>query len=531
MKGLAFLLVCLSWQVSAGEKLAWEQMEALAHQFIPPRMLENAAKWMKNEYDYTCPDNYVAIAYRGGKMDPGDSFHLTMVDRNEPERFCIAGVGLATCSFGTRPVGFLELASPEKGKRYALIMYADFWVLIQSKDDGKTWEKLQDSGGRLSYVGGRDAYGAGWLSQADVDQDGLPEVIINMEGAPGDAPWAMFIYAWRNGKLELISPVAEVYTEASWCVDVPAFSSAMESKGSAVVLKDVDHDGKAEVVADPPMRDWDEEKDGSWEEYSGGGGPRCRSCVYDGAYRIFKLDSGKYKLWKEVPHTEPFPVEQPALAVFHPGTVSFSELESSQGLGRLRIFVSKPADGWLAGQKGPGIQAYDLASFKLEHNRKPLKFEKVWENKKFPDNSVANDVIAGVWLYQSILDPCGVWQVNPEQPAYPHQDPCRKYYFVGAYVEFSVRWEDVAPLILQQARKELERQAELKQLAAAAESAGVGVGGVNAPYGRGAEREGVFVEVGLLGSLKDGKLVYAPAMIAVKKDTSPQAPKAAGAAK
>lgn len=408
-------------------------------------------------------------------------------------------------------------------------MYADYWVLIESKDDGKTWEKRQESEGRLAYTGGRDAYGDGWLSQADVDQDGLPEVIINMDGAPPDPPWAMFIYAWRNGKLELISPIHEVSNEASWCVDVPQIFTALDSPGNEVVLKDVDHDGKAEVVVNPPMRDWDEEKDGSWEEYSGNAGPRCRSCVADGPYRIFKLENGKYKFWKEVPQSEPFPAEHPALAVFHPGTVTFSELEKAQGSAGLRIFVSKPADGWLVGQQGPGIEGYDLASFKLEHNRKPLKYEKIWENKKFPDNKVANDVIAGVWPYQSILDPCGVWQVNPEQPAFPHQDPCRKHYFVGPYVEFSVRWGDVAPFIQEQARKELERQAKLKAMTSIGESAVGEAAGTAIARGRGTEREGVFVEVGIVGWLKDGKLVYAPAMISVKKDTSPQAPKAAPA--
>jgi hypothetical protein len=160
------------------------------------------------------------------------------------------------------------------------------------------------------------------------------------------------------------------------------------------------------------------------------------------------------------------------------------------------------------------VDDYDVGSFVVDFNGKPLKFRKKWENKRFPELGKGDQVVNGVWVYELLRKGCPPWEVNPAEVAYPHPDPCREYAFVGPYMEFSVRREDVADFILRSAEKRYSEQETRKAQ--------------GAPL-KGPEREVVFVQVDILGSLKSGKRVLVEALIGVKKDTSPQAPKAAGA--
>lgn len=500
-KALLVFLAALSARLGASGELTLEEGETLLRQFAPQHY-----KQMTLEQAENCPapvrDFYRSlhrVNYPWG--DPPEP----LIFAHEPRMW------------GDGRAAFLELQGPWRpAKRYVLLFYVDDWVLIESKDDGKTWEAVQDAGASLEYSRYRLKPPSGMLAQADVDLDDVPEVLIGCAGDPREGFEDLFIYAFRDGRLVLISPAKTGQSLDEECYGRKLYiETELSSPANRAFLDDVDRDNVAEVVVMPGLRDWDERIDGSWEEYSGSPGPRCRACVeMDQPIRVYKLTNGKYQLWKEIDRREDFPFGYPALGVFHPGVVTYSQLKNGQGLGELRVFVSTPAIGWV--ERGPRmtVDDYDVGSFVVDFNGKPLKFRKKWENKRFPELGKGDQVVNGVWVYELLRKGCPPWEVNPAEVAYPHPDPCREYAFVGPYMEFSVRREDVADFILRSAEKRYSEQETRKAQ--------------GAPL-KGPEREVVFVQVDILGSLKNGKRVLVEALIGVKKDTSPQAPKAAGA--
>lgn len=506
-KALLVFLAALSARLGAPGELTLEEGEALLRQFAPQHYRQMTPENARDCIDVAFEDFLRAlhnIKYPNGDPPPSLLY--------EPDHRVWGHGGAA----------FLELHGPwEPAKRYVLLYYFHDWVLVASKDQGKTWEEVQDSGGFLSYCHSPicDLTGA-YLAQVDVDLDDTPEVVIGYgERDPRAGGEDLFIYAFRDGRLELISPgtqdeetrdsIKKCHGRNFWV------TTELSSPFNRAFLDDVDRDNVAEVVVMPGLRDWDETIDGSWEEYSGSPGPRCRACVeMDQPIRVYKLKNGRYQLWKEIDRREDFPFGYPALGGFHPGVVTYSQLKNGQGLGELRVFVSTPAIGWV--ERGPRmtVDDYDVGSFVVDFNGKPLKFRKKWENKRFPELGKGDQVVNGVWVYELLRKGCPPWEVNPAEVAYPHPDPCREYAFVGPYMEFSVRREDVADFILRSAEKRYSEQETRKAQ--------------GAPL-QGPEREVVFVQVDILGSLKNGKRVLVQALIGVKKDTSPQAPKAAGA--
>lgn len=507
VRKIGVVAVCVSLAATAGAgDLTVQEGEALLRQFAPQHYRQMSLK----------------DAYKCGVVSFGN-FYLALNNLTDEHGHPPPSLVFSEDPrlWGSGHAAFLELRGPwEPAKRYVLLYYFRLWVLVESKDQGKTWEAVQDSGVYLEMGNTPfpDSVG-GYLAQVDVDLDGTPEVVVAYgKHDPRAGGEDIFIYAFRDGRLELISPaeVREGDLFAKECtgrnVEV---STELSSPNNRVYLDDVDRDNVAEVVVMPGLRDWIDELDGSWEEYSGAPGPHCRACVeMDEPIRVYKLKNGKYELWKEIDRKEDFPFGHPALGVFHPGVVTYSQLKNGQGLGELRVFVSTPAIGWVARKPPKTVDDYDLTSFVVEFNGKPLRFRKKWENKRFPELGKGDQVVNGVWVSELVRKSCGPWEVNPAEPAYPHPDRCREYAFVGPYVEFSVRREDVADFLLRSAEKRYSEQETLKAQ------------GAPLP---GPEREEVFVQVDILGSMKNGKRVLVPALIGVKKDTSPQAPKAAPA--
>jgi len=501
MKRLFFTLsLVLATSASTQTRLTVEEAIQLMRRFAPPQYFSEE---IMGSPPFCC-GNFVEVFH--GIPRPNGAEPRPLINPESPHA--------ADVLFGEG--AFLELRGPwEPKERYVLLYYQEEWVLIRSEDQGAHWEKVQDSGYVLHsvYFGGSPY--ATFLSQGDLDLDGIPEVLISSGGEPQEGSFELFIYAFRNGKLELISPVEKIPIEA--CRECSKHTELIVSKLysylNKVALDDVDGDNLAEVVVYPNMRDWDEAKDGSWEKYSGTKGPPCRGCVEeDMPIRVYKLTNGKYELWKEIDKDEPYPFGHPALGVFHPGLLSLSQLKNAQGLGELRVFVSGPAIG--IGRVRLTADDYNVSSFHLDFNGKPLAFKKKRPNRRWPELDAANQWVNGVWVREEWRQGCPPWNVDPAQAAFPHPHPCQQYTFVGPYLELTLRAQDVADYILLTAEKLFhERQAQALQSSPSV----------------GPEEEPVFVEVKLVGALKSGKRVMVSAMVAVRKDPTPQKPQSAQA--
>lgn len=371
-------------------------------------------------------------------------------------------------------MGYKEIHFPSDPKTYVMLFWLDrshvtYWRLLASSD-AKTFQLIQDSNAFFVFP----ALYPVWVALADLDGDGIPEVLL--QGGGGGSVTGMYIFAWRGGQLVLISPTDD-YPVYNKFARPPLVFTQIYSDDNDVVLQDLDGDGKAEIIAYPNLMN---QPVGT----NPNGTPEI-SPVAQGPNRIFKLDStGVYKLWKTVPADDPVPVTVPSIAVVHPGTIPLSELSNTKGGGDLRVFVSHPAGTSYA------VDDFVTTSFSFDVTKTPVAFKKRWDNQAYPDLSRGNREWLGVPVCQAARPSQGEWNVNPSDPTYPSPDPTMEFHFLGPYLELRLDKSVVYPFLLQRA---------------------------TADFAKDPAKTTTFVEVPISGKMKDGKLAAVGAIVCVKK--------------
>lgn len=369
----------------------------------------------------------------------------------------------------TGNVGYRQLACPTDTQTYVLLFWRlgdmGVWWRLLSSGDNTNFRLVQDSEGLIGI-----GEGPLRVRPVDLDGDGIPEVIFEATGS-----WCtLFVYAWKDSQLTLISPVDTTQTGVFPSM-VHTTYSIFNSFNNDVTIEDLDGDGKAEVVVLPSMEGHyvtspNGDEDYQWDVLS--------------PMRVYHLANGVYALWKEVPADEPYPMSVPGIAVIHPGTVPLSEVSKSAGGGNLRVFVSHPA--------GDTYTADDFVttSFTLDIGQVPLVFSKRWDNNQYPDLSQGNMQWVGVPVRQAARPSQGEWTVNPSDPASPSPDPAMEFHFLGPYLELRLDKSAVYPFLLQRA---------------------------TADFATDPAKTTTFVEVPISGKMKDGKLAAIGAIVCVKK--------------
>jgi hypothetical protein len=375
-------------------------------------------------------------------------------------------------------MGYKEIHLPNDAKTYVLLFWRDdswsdvCWRLLGSAD-GKTFQLVQDSNAYYTF----DAGEAVWVALADLDGDGVPEVLF--QGGNCSDVLGMYVFAWRGGQLVLISPRDDTVTSHSFA-GVPFVVGQIHSQMNRIVLQDLDGDGKAEIVACPDLMNkvFGTNSDGSPEV-----GPAPFSPT-----RVFKLDStGFYKLSQQIPADQPFPIAVPGIAVIHPGTIPLSQIANAKGGGDLRVFVSHPAGTTYT------VDGFDTASFAFDPTKTPLTFTKRWDNHQYPDLSKGNREWMGVPVRQTARASQGVWNVDPSDPTYPSPDPTMEFHFLGPYLELRIAKSAVYPFLLERA---------------------------NADFAKDPTKTSTFIEVPISGKMKGGKLAAIGAIVCVTKTGS-----------
>jgi hypothetical protein len=365
------------------------------------------------------------------------------------------------------PVGYAELQLSNDAEPLLLLLWSDrsqdtFWRLLRL--GGQTYSVVQDSAvllvrGELEGI---------HVRVTDLDGDGTNEVVL--EGGSPSVVRRLWAYAWRDGGLRLITPLfPDDGTQAGY--PLPSVLTAVESESNNVVLDDLDDDGKAEIIAGPSGERYPvnpEQTDWAWRYWEG--------------TRIFKLVDGEYKLWKEVPADDPYPVSLPGIGVVHPGTIPYSELSSSGG-GDLRVFVSHPPDSYT-------VDDYDPASFETTPIRTKVDVKKRWTNQDYPDLSLGNYAWQGCPLRKSPRPAAEEWTVNPSKPAYPSPDEGYELRFLGPYLELRLPRDPVKAFLKNQADQVFAEDAAANK---------------------------AWVEIPLMAKMKDGKLARIGAIVCVKK--------------
>ncbi len=372
-------------------------------------------------------------------------------------------------------MGYRELHFPSDSSTYVLVYWLTrdhlvYWRLFSSTG-ANGFSAIQDS--QVFY--GLSAFRNIWFATADLDMDGVPEVLLQEGGT--DAVTGLFVFAWRGCQLSLITPLFSFPVSHAGAHRNPVIlETDIHSTDNAVVLQDLDGDGKAEIIAYPDL---------SLKKVTNDDGREEKIPTPVSATRIFKLDStGVYILWKEVPAGEPLPVTVPSIAVVHPGTIPLSELANSKGGGDLRVFVSHPVGTTYT------VDDFVTTSFALEATGTALGFNKRWDNQRFPDLSMGNREWMGVPVRQEARAKQGEWNVNPSDPAYPSPDAGMEFHFLGPYLELRVSKSALFPYLLERATAE---------------------------FAKDPTKNAVFIEVSISGKMKDGKLAAVGGIACVRK--------------
>jgi len=534
MKCAKSVLALVLFASNAGAEVSHEEVRQLAFRFFPKQFRECS------EY----ADWEAAAKATLEDVDPWEQFPVAIVRGNwwwdfengVPEDW--AKDSVANRFFGgSRYVVYLPMRFPGDPNEYLMLCYNNFgksfWLWLR-RAPGKDWEQVQSSGMFLEYLAG-EGYGGVLFAEplypwpADIDGDNFPEILLCVDGHCSDSHWlsgrvireprGLMVYKFKNGKLEAITPICtgeticppgnpsgdtgrnipdpDHPTVCGWEIHSPEIGT----RGDSLMIRDLDGDGVAEIIAPHHLRNWDEEIDGSWQAQ--GGGPNeapCRDCVEVGTIRVYKLIKGRYTLWREFQHTWQFEealAPKVALAVTEPASFTTKELESASGQGMLRVFVSMPSIGETLTGEVKTVDDYETDSFREQVGNTRLVFVKRWQNKKYPAVLEANDVVDGVWVSLEGRQQCGIWQVNPSEPGYPHPEQCVQYAFVGDYLEFRLPLSAVREYLLTQAKKLLGEKPGQK--------------------GPELERDRVFVRIPMVGKMKDGKQVEVHALVEVRK--------------
>ncbi len=374
-------------------------------------------------------------------------------------------------------MGYKEIHFPGDSRTYVMVFWLDrihfaYWRLVASSD-GKTFQLVQDSGAFYVFP----ALYPVWVALADLDGDGVPEVLL--QGGGGRPVSGMYVFAWRGGRLELISPVDDSH-DYSHLPQPPNHFTEVYSDTNDVTLEDLDGDGKAEIIAYPNLMNQQvgQQEDGSSEI----------APMPQGPTRIFKLDGGVYRLWKTIPADEPLPITVPTIAVVHPGAIPRAELSNRSGGGDVRVFVSHPV--------GTTYSVDDLvaASLTLDFSGAGLVFKKRWDNQRFPDITKGNANWMGVRVREETRPKSGQWTVDPADPTYPSPSPATEFHFLGPYIELRGSKRVLYPYLLQRA---------------------------DAEFAKDPSKTAVFIEVPISGKMKDGKLAAIHAIVCVRKTAAP----------
>lgn len=323
-----------------------------------------------------------------------------------------------------RFIAYNELSFPGDPRTYVMLLWrgsafgTTFWRLLAS-EDCQNFTLVQEN--QVPIYVGANLWG---VRTQDLDADGIPEVLVQ-SGVIVDH---LYVYRWKgrnaaDGPLEMISPCIE-----RWLKEDRNCYSELSETAFGTSIEDLDGDGKAEIVVSP--KGWREEFTTKW-------GTRSARWHIEKGTRIYRLVDGRYQLYRELAEDEP--VVATALAVFHPGTLSWEEL-SAPGQGELRVFVSHPAGTSLS------VDDFDPGSFVLDVGKVPLVFAKRWENKSFPDLSQGNTQFDGVPVRKQKVAKRGEWEVNPAQPSYP-LDEAWEFVFLGPYLEFRLPRAAAFPLL------------------------------------------------------------------------------------
>lgn len=364
-------------------------------------------------------------------------------------------------------VAYNELAFPDDPRTYVILLWrgptwgTTYWRLLAS-EDCQNFTLVQENEEAI-YLG-RILWG---VRTQDLDGDGVPEVLMQS----GRTVDHLYVYRWRGSEkaeepLEMINPCDEY-----WLKEGDGCYSKLSETDFGTRIEDLDGDGKAEIIV------YSE----AWrEEYRDELGRVDARWHVTQPTRIFRLQNGKYQLYRQLAEGEP--VVATALAVLHPGTLPLTELLAA-GQGELRVFVSHPAGTRLS------VDDFDPGSFVLDVGNVPLSFVKRWENRDYPDLSQGNYEFAGVPVSKQKVQKQGDWQVNPSRPAYPLNDDW-EFVFLGPYLELRVSRTAVFPLLKAKAEAEFAKDPEATK---------------------------VWVEVPLRAKLKDGMPVALSAGAWVKR--------------
>jgi hypothetical protein len=329
-------------------------------------------------------------------------------------------------------MGYDELHFPGDSRTYVMLVWKSrdfevYWVLLSSADL-EHWELVQQSGTFLLLA----CSGTPWTSLADLENDGKAEVLLQCGGG---AIEVLFVYRWQDSKLTPMAPME--HSPLPFCSGLALELPVITSGNNSIVLQDLDGDGKAEIIAYPDLANERVIAEDTGE-------PEIRPEAQNGT-RVFQLDNGHYKLWKEVPANQEFPITVPGIASIHPGTLTLSELRSNGG-GQLRVFVGHPAGT-------ATVDDFVVGSFVFDPSRSPIEFKKRWDNQRYPDLSQGNQEWQGCPVRQERRASQGQWSVNPSQPSYPSPSADWEYYFLGPYIEFRLDRKVVFPYLLGQATR------------------------------------------------------------------------------
>ena len=363
---------------------------------------------------------------------------------------------------------YVDFTLPNDSKCYVFLFWmlgpSVYWRLVSSQSDGQ-FALVQDCEGW--YETTQMNIAQFWFS--DLDNDAFPELLL-CSGEKRKMT-ALYVFKFQNGKLVRITPDTSIdqwgYPLPNGYVGTPMIQSI---NGSGIYLEDLDSDKKAEIIVGPDRE----------EEWLDEAHEENRIWHSTTPTRVYHLVNGVYVYWKDLSAGDQYPIAVPSSAVFHPGTIPFSEL-SSPGKGEIGVFICHP----------PGDASVDdVNTGTLNYKTFPLTFKKRWPNQKQPDITSAN------WSFESCpvkrvpADKKGEWNPSPEDPYFPSPDNITEFHFVGPYLEFRISRSVIFPYLVEMAK---------------------------AAFNKEPERTEYFISVPISGKMKNDKLLSVSAFVCIKK--------------
>ena len=369
---------------------------------------------------------------------------------------------------------YMEFTLPNDPKCYVLLFWSFspsiYWRVLASEGSAPFYV-VQDGEGDYDITEKNVA--RFWFS--DLDNDSFPELLL-CSGEKRKMT-ALYVFKFQNGKFVRITPDTSIdmwgYPLPNGYVGTPMILSI---NGSGIYLEDLDGDKKAEIIVGPDRE----------EEWLDEAREENRIWHSTTPTRVYHLVNGVYVYWKDLPVGDQYPIAVPSSAVFHPGTIPFSEL-SSPGKGDMGVFICHP----------PGDATVDdMDTGTLNYKTFPLTYKKKWQNQKQPNMTSAN------WSFESCpvkrvpANKKGEWNPSPEDPCFPSPDEITELHFVGPYLEFRIPRSAIFPYLFETA---------------------------NTAFSKEPERTEYFISVPISGKMKNGKLLSISALVCIKKTGNAEA--------